>query len=74
MHSQWLDIAEAGLEVFVKRVGTDDNIGDLPSRMVRCSLRQGFRVLLRFVAGLCPVASHGCRGNVTRVAGDMSRA
>ena len=32
VHAQWTHIAEQGLSVHVLRVGTDDNIADLPSR------------------------------------------
>ena len=42
VHTQWLQVARLGLEVWVKRVRTEDNIADLPSRRVRhscCVLR-----------------------------------
>ena len=35
VHTQWLQAAVLGLEVWVKRVKTEDNIADLPSRRVR---------------------------------------
>jgi len=34
VHCQWLHAVTEGLEIFVKRVATDDNIADLPSRKV----------------------------------------
>ena len=34
MHQQWLHIVQMRMRVFVKRVSTDDNIADLPSRKV----------------------------------------
>ena len=34
VHDQWLQAAIAGMQVFIKRVATDDNIADLPSREV----------------------------------------
>ena len=46
---QWLHAAVNGIEIFVKRVATDDNIADLPS----CSARHDLRVRPRFVFGLC---------------------
>ena len=36
VHSQWHHIARLRAGVFVKRVATDDNIADLPSRLVPC--------------------------------------
>ena len=41
--AHWLLAAEARMAVFVKRVKTDDNIADLPSRM-------DFRILQRLGA------------------------
>ena len=38
VHKQWTHIAEQGLRIHVVRVGTHDNIADLPSRRVRLSL------------------------------------
>lgn len=35
VHSQWLHAAENGMELFIRRVATDNNIADLPSRGVR---------------------------------------
>eukprot|EP00973_Karenia_brevis_P044466 6158648-Karenia_brevis.AAC.1 len=32
VHSQWLHIAELQIEVWIQRVGTHDNVADLPSR------------------------------------------
>ena len=32
VHSQWHHVARLGAGVYVKRVATDDNIADLPSR------------------------------------------
>ena len=32
VHSQWLEIAANSLNIHVRRVATDDNIADLPSR------------------------------------------
>jgi hypothetical protein len=34
VHSQWLKAAVLSLTLFIKRVATDDNIADLPSRLV----------------------------------------
>ena len=34
VHSQWTQAAEQGLELHILRVGTHDNIADLPSRAV----------------------------------------
>ena len=39
VHEQWLHAALSGIEIFVKRVATDDNIADLPSRLARYALR-----------------------------------
>lgn len=36
VHTQWTHIAEQGLRVHVLRVGTHDNVADLPSRRVPC--------------------------------------
>ena len=49
VHEQWLHAPLNSVEIFVKRVATDDNIADLPSRSVRHDLR----VRPRFVVGLC---------------------
>ena len=38
VHAQWLQAAVLGMGIFVKRVNTEDNIADLPSRRVRCSV------------------------------------
>ena len=38
MHEQWLHVPLASMAIFVERVETDDNIADLPSRLV-CSGR-----------------------------------
>ena len=38
VHEQWLQAALLEMQVFVKRVATDDNIADLPSREVGHSL------------------------------------
>ena len=35
VHEQWLHVAITGMQLFIKRVATDDNIADLPSRRVR---------------------------------------
>ena len=35
VHAQWLHAAMSGVDMHVIRVATDDNIADLPSRMVR---------------------------------------
>ena len=35
VHQQWLHAAKEGLQLWVVRVATDDNIADLPSREVR---------------------------------------
>ena len=35
VHKQWTHVAEQGLNVYIVRVGTHDNIADLPSREVR---------------------------------------
>ena len=32
VHAQWLFVAMYGIELFIKRVATDDNVADLPSR------------------------------------------
>jgi len=32
VHKQWTQVAEQGLRIHVVRVGTHDNIADLPSR------------------------------------------
>ena len=37
VHAQWLFAATHGLEIFIKRVATEDNIADLPSREVGSS-------------------------------------
>ena len=34
VHKQWTHVAEQGLNVYIVRVGTHDNIADLPSRRV----------------------------------------
>ena len=34
VHEQWLQAAKLGLQIFVLRVATNDNIADLPSRQV----------------------------------------
>jgi len=34
VHEQWLQAARLRMQLFVKRVATDDNIADLPSREV----------------------------------------
>ena len=34
VHEQWLHVALTGMQLFIKRVATDDNIADLPSRRV----------------------------------------
>ena len=35
VHKQWTHVAEQGLNLYIVRVGTHDNIADLPSREVR---------------------------------------
>jgi hypothetical protein len=35
VHAQWFQVARLRAHVFIKRVDTDDNIADLPSRLVR---------------------------------------
>ena len=56
VHTQWLHAARMKMELFVRRVSTDDNIADLPSRKVRnnvvcnvtvhpCETRQEFKLL-----------------------------
>ena len=35
VHEQWFHAALSGMDIFVKRVATDDNIADMPSRLVQ---------------------------------------
>ena len=35
VHAQWLHAAVLGMNIYIKRVDTNDNIADLPSRKVR---------------------------------------
>ena len=35
VHAQWLHIATLHMRVWIKRVATESNIADLPSRQVR---------------------------------------
>ena len=37
VHAQWTQAAKLGVELFITRVNTDDNVADLPSRGVRSS-------------------------------------
>eukprot|EP00973_Karenia_brevis_P009904 1338770-Karenia_brevis.AAC.1 len=39
VHQQWLKVTQLGAAVYVKRVATQDNLADLPSRGVRLELR-----------------------------------
>ena len=34
VHAQWLHVARLNMSVYIKRVATNDNIADLPSREV----------------------------------------
>ena len=45
VHKQWTHVAEQGLNLYIVRVGTHDNIADLPSREVRC-MRKAAAVLV----------------------------
>ena len=49
VHAQWMTAAVLSLTLFIKRVATDDNIADLPSRMVRTCVG----VLVCFMWCLC---------------------
>ena len=57
VHEQWLQAAEYGMELFIRRVGTDDNIADLPSREVALwSKLHVCTPFLRFICtGVCPL-------------------
>ena len=61
VHAQWYHITRIRAAVFVKRVGTHDNIADLPSRQVQCVFVALYTVLVAFIveAGLPVVARHG---------------
>ena len=53
VHRQWLQVARLGLNVWVCRVATDDNISDLPSRLV-CAFVTIRILFCRFVTlGAC---------------------
>jgi hypothetical protein len=53
VHEQWTHAALTGMQLFIKRVATDDNIADLPSRLVSSSpilvLRKCDRGMLNFL-------------------------
>ena len=63
MHAIWLKLAQLGCGAWVERVPTEENIADLPSRLVtvwlRCLcfgllrglLREEYRLLLQMGAG-----------------------
>ena len=65
VHSQWRQAALAGMHLFIKRVATDDNIADLPSRMVRvCPLHFAW-LLCMLDPGLRCLEKHGGSGSTT---------
>ena len=47
VHEQWLHAALNCVEISVKRVATDDNIADLPSRSARNAIRRRSHPVVR---------------------------
>ena len=73
VHEQWTHAALTGMQLFIKRVATDDNIADLPSRLVSSSPILVFvKVSSRhvyFSAGVPNAAAHGGDRSCTSAAG-----
>ena len=63
VHAQWLHVAQLHMRVFIKRVATDDNIADLPSREVGSSRfrTDPFTHVMTFaVPGVRHIAANRC--------------
>ena len=62
VHAQWFHLTRMRAAIWVKRVGTHDNIADLPSRLVRCVppfLFDNPWWCVRVATGLQTLAVHG---------------
>ena len=60
VHEQWLHAARCRFHLFIQRVATDDNIGDLPSREVLPFALSRVFLSLVGVIGIHVAAEHGC--------------